>query len=214
MYYRYNTSKGQIRAYISLDADGYVTWIDPVTTYTVEAFLYNDEEGELVFDGPDGPIRFRDAIKTSMEEIKDNIENGKNDFCESDLLTAIICDGLNNIRIVVPHERLIFMDDSKCEGHLNNNGDVMVPSHVYPEPMSMPHKSDKIILKPALGSIGDGIYNGKKEYTCNIYTSIGARVWRIEPSIDDGKTADEHFMEYFRAVINEQYPENSKYKLL
>lgn len=138
-----------------------------------------------------------------MKEIKQKINNNER-VTSDELMLAIICDGMNNVRfsvdmpvpdMVVPGLGIALCGDKtkKCVCGL------------VEEYLNMPHEDYKIRLE-AVRELEDDVYTCRDRYYTSDFTSMLCNgLFDILDSIDDGKTAEEHVVEYFSKVTDKEY---------
>lgn len=205
MYYSYNTHNGEVLAFISFESynDRVYLRTQANPDYENTVVLYNNKNGDLAFNYDGEEILFKDFIKTSMKEIKQKISNNEH-VTSDELMLAIICDGMNNVRfgmdmpvpdVVVPGLGFAICGDKtkRC---------TCKPVEEY---LGMPHEDYKIGLE-AVREPEDNEYTCEDRYYTSDFTSMLCNgIFEILDSIDDGKTAEEHVVEYFSRVTDKDY---------
>lgn len=195
MTYSFETKEGRIDAFIP-----FAYYNDNATVYqpgdrSYETKLYNNENGDLVFDYKGEEIHFKNFIKTSMKEIKQKIERQEH-IGTDDFIRAIICDGMHNVRfgvdIHVPDTVIPEIGVNVCGGNRKRCKCELVEEHPY-----LPHASYKIKIK-AVES--EGYSYSDDYYACDFKVLLCSGSYEVLESVDDGKTAEEHVIEYFRKI--------------
>lgn len=208
MYYKYNTHNGEVRAFISLDSfnDSVHIYAGDNTEYSTN--LYNNKSGELAFNYEGEEILFKDFIKTSMSEIRQKIYDKELVF-SNELMQAIICDGIDNVRfrmdMRVPDMIIPEMGIALC----GEKKKACVCSLVE-EYLHMPHESYKLSFMAVAEPKSEVVTCKEKMYADDFASMLCDGFYEILDSVDDGKTTDEHVMEYFAKVTSGEY---YKYKM-
>lgn len=196
MNYSFNTKNGVIKTFISFESynDRVSIWDEAVKDW-VDTTFYNNINGDLCFKYRGEEIKFSSFHKTSMKEIKEQIKSGKS-INDDDLMLAIICDGMENVRIAMemPVPDMVFPGTSIgiCSGKK-----VKCTCKLQEEFNSMPHENYKLRIVADNDSDGYGITCSERMYTSSITGFMEVGIIEILDSIDDGKTAEEHVIDYF-----------------
>lgn len=99
MYYKYKCANKTIRVFVSsYDFDNYVTVEDNGKLY--DRTIYEDKTGKF-FTWNHEKIYLDDWLRSSMKKLKQKIEN-KIRVTTDDLCQAIMSDGIENVRFMVP----------------------------------------------------------------------------------------------------------------
>lgn len=101
MTYKYKCGNEVIRVFVwNDDFHNEVSVEDTKTRKSYDRTIREDENGKF-FTWNRNKIYLNDWIKTSMKELKEKIKNGKW-VTSDDLCQAIMTDGIENVRFVVP----------------------------------------------------------------------------------------------------------------
>ena len=192
MHYTFKTKDGLKEGFCTIgEHGGFVSFDNSAMK------LYNNTNGTLVFDYNGEEVPFASVVKKSVKEVRDNIASGNNRTTPSDLLLAIICDGVENVRFSVemPVPDMVFAGMAVC-----SDKEIHTECMIDLDDFDMPHQDYKIKLVPAKNSSGYGVACSRRYYTSDLFSLIKSGIVTINDSIDDGKTDEEHFREYFRKV--------------
>lgn len=101
MYYKYKCGNKVVRVWVwNDDFHTEVTVTDNKTDKSYDRTIREDENGKF-FTWNKNKIYLNDWIRTSMKELKEKIER-KEWVTSDDLCQAILSDGIENVRFIVP----------------------------------------------------------------------------------------------------------------
>ena len=121
MYYRYKCGNKEIKVWIwNDDFHTEVSVTDNKNNKTYDRTIREDENGKF-FTWNKNKIYLNNWIRTSMKELKEKIER-KEKCTSDDLCQAILSDGIDNVRFVVPLNTVcgfgFFLDENKFKDTL------------------------------------------------------------------------------------------------
>ncbi len=196
----FNTKNGKVNAFVSFSSWNDMVLVRDSDTKEIGCRLHNNPEGELVFNYKGQEVPFINAEKVSMKELKKRVESGK-DIFSNDISLAIICDGIENVRfkmeVAVPDCIVPSIGMAIC-----GNKTVKTLCKLVKDNSSYVHDNYKLKFIAADDSEGYGCTCSKRMYTQDLVASIKRGAVEICDSIDDGKTADEHFREYYADITS------------
>lgn len=198
MYYSYNTSHGKIDTFISYSDYNNSVSIHFRDKSPMETKLLKDEAGVEYFKYKGEKIPFNSFIRHTMEELKQRYENNK-DVSESEIMIAIICDGMDNVRfsadMPVPDMVIPELAFAIC-----SNKTARCTCKLVEDYISMPHEKYKIKITVAEEDPNYGSTCSNRYYTSSFEGMLMNGTVEILDSIEDGKSTDEHINEYFKKV--------------
>lgn len=206
MYFNFKTiNNGTIKAYVSFEGYRQDAGIMFDNGKSKTEKLYNNENGDLSFRFNGEEIVIRKAETTNVETIRSRIESGEW-VTSSDLMLALICDGVENVRFLdeLPVPDFVFPGTSIA---VCSNQREKCVCKLELEYLFMPHEDYKLKLIAAEPSF---VCSGRY-YTSDLLSLITRGQIQILDSIQDGKTAEEHLVEYFCKVTE---PDRYQYKMI
>lgn len=142
---------------------------------------------------------FSDAVKTSMADIKAKMEAGEF-ITSNELMMAIICDGTDNVRFGMKVHKPCFVFPGSSVAVCSD--DMMETTcKLVNDSRDKPHHNYKLSFVAAEGSDGYGSTCRERYYVSDMCSIIKQGGIKILESINDGKTASEHFDEYFKDIM-------------
>lgn len=188
MYFYFKTSTGIIKTYICFE--GYFKAAEIIgdnqdfLSSQIEP-LYNNAAGDLAFRYCGEEVVVRKVETTNMDIVRSKMKSGEQ-FSSVDLVMAIICDGVENVRFHVMPPACDNVEGCVCK--------------LRPEYLAMPH--DGYMVK--FVSVEPSSNYVRFFYFDDLISMIRDGQIKILDSIQDGKTEEEHLVEYFCEVTSRE----------